>query len=457
MWHRVELLICAGLLSTSLAAADSGLLNGNLGRWIETQAAPELAESLANHPRFRGETVRVVSMRDGRPLDRGSRLHQAVEQHLTQRLLQYPGVRIAWSDTEQPCGTPQPVAYLLGVELERDGSQQHKVNIGLVDVSESVWVSGVSLSWAGRLSAAERSAFGRNLETPPRGTIDSPIPVTDSARIAGLMQQHLRCALPEGLDGPLYLAPTDPGAVAQISGQLSSNLSRTPFAAVTRSPDQADWVLSVQVDRSGGRIHQLQLLLEDGERQITQQVAAVYVVGLDASPPAEPPRRIDQVAQPDTAPAALLSAMRFTDSEDSGICDRRRARANTCVEVSFELLQPAYLFVFSSRDRALTGLSCERWREQSRSGELRYRLRVPPALRDDAPGSAVYAIAVSSRTVAKDIERHLRSVGGMCGSSGPRVLHSWLSRLDELITEQTGQVEWRAIALTHSPHGVARL
>ena len=141
-------------------AADTGLLNAALGRWIETEAAPALAESIAKHPRFQGETVRVVSMRDGRPLDRGSRLHQAVEQHLTQRLLQYPGVRIAWNDNEQPCGTPQPVAYLLGIELERDGSQQHKVNIGMIDVSESVWVSGVSLSWAGRLSAAERTAFG---------------------------------------------------------------------------------------------------------------------------------------------------------------------------------------------------------------------------------------------------------------------------------------------------------
>ena len=122
------------------------------------------------------------------------------------------------------------------------------------------------------------------------------MPVTDSVRIAELMQQHLRCALPDGLEGPVYLSPPDPGAVAQISGQLRTKLARTPFAAVTRSPEEADWVLSVQVDRSGGRIHQLQLLLEDGERQVTQQVAAVYVVGLESDAP-----------QPDTAVGEMLA------------------------------------------------------------------------------------------------------------------------------------------------------
>ena len=69
------------------AYADSGLLNGSLGRWLDTEVLPDLGRTLGEHPRFKGETIKLVSLTAGQPTDRASRLHEAVEAHLTQRLL----------------------------------------------------------------------------------------------------------------------------------------------------------------------------------------------------------------------------------------------------------------------------------------------------------------------------------------------------------------------------------
>ena len=45
------------------ARADSGLLNGSLGRWLDTEVLPELGNTLGEHPRFKGETIKLVSLR----------------------------------------------------------------------------------------------------------------------------------------------------------------------------------------------------------------------------------------------------------------------------------------------------------------------------------------------------------------------------------------------------------
>ena len=220
--------LTAALLAiiTISAQAQSGLLGGSLGRWLDTEALPELGRMLGQHPRFKGETIRVTSLENGKPLRTPSRLHQAVEAHLTQRLLGHSGVRILWGNHSR-CGPPVEAVYLLGIEIEQDGSRSHKLNIGLIDVADSIWVSGVNFTWRGGLSAIEVSALGRPTREAPRGTVDSPLPITASEQIAAAMHQHLSCALPDGLDGPMFLAPAAGGAPAAARpGQCPSAVRR---------------------------------------------------------------------------------------------------------------------------------------------------------------------------------------------------------------------------------------
>ena len=98
---------------------------------------------------------------------------------------------------------------------------------------------------------------------------------------AGILHQHLRCAHPQGLDGPVYLAHGDDADLNRILASLSTQLATQPIAALTSSDANAEWILSVDASRSGtgSNVQQLGLLLTEQARGTTQQVATVYVSG----------------------------------------------------------------------------------------------------------------------------------------------------------------------------------
>lgn len=448
------ILLCT---TASVAMADSGLLNGNLGRWLDTEVLPELGRTLGQHPRFKGETIKLVSLAGGRPTDRASRLHQAVEAHITQRLLKSPGVRIAWSDQPQnTCGVPEQAVYLLGVEIESDGPYYHKLNIGMIDVAESVWVSGVNHTWRGRLAATEAAAFSQPIVTAPNGTVDSPLPIQSSRQIADAMHEHLRCAHPQGLDGPVYLATSDNADLNRVLASLRVALATQPIAAVTSDEANAEWVLSLSSTGAGtgSQVQQLGLLLTEQAQDITQQVATIYASGLRSGSKSYPVGHLATVpALPVDTSTALLTNMRLFPAEDEGICDTRKARGNQCAEVTFDLLAPAYLFVLSSSNRNLSTTACDATLVQATAGERRFRIRVPPSV-TDRPDAGVYAIAVSDRSAAKKLSRHIRT--GVCSRPLARS-DSWLAELDTLLNDYPTAIQWRAIHLSHTPEGVARL
>lgn len=441
------------------AAADSGLLNGSLGRWLDTEVLPELGRTLGDHPRFKGETIKLVSLSRGQPTDRASRLHEAVEAHLTQRLLKTSGVRIAWSD--QPhnrCGVVEQPAYLLGVEIESDGSYYHRLNLRMIDVDESVWVSGVSHSWRGRLTATENAALRQPVTKAAAGSVDSPLPVRSSREIAKILHSHLGCAHPQGLEGPVYIAHGEDADRNRILASLRTELATTPIAALSTDEDGADWVLDLEASAAGtgNQVQQLGLLLTDRSRGVTQQVATVYVAGATrrASQPTDriavnPPTNV----MPSVPSGLLISDFQLYPADDEGICDSTRARSNQCAEVSFELLEPAYLFVLSSYNRNLSASACEPTLVEASAGERRFRVRVPPST-GNLPDAGVYAIAVNDRAAAKKLARHIRT--GVCSRPLSRT-ETWLSELDGILAEGGAAVQWRAIHLSHTTRGVERL
>lgn len=446
-------------LSAAPVRADSGLLNGSLGRWLDTEVLPELARTLGEHPRFKGETIKLVSLSAGQPTDRASRLHEAVEAHLTQRLLKASGVRIAWSDQPQKhCGLVEQPAYLLGVAIQADGSYYHTLNIRMIDVTESVWVSGVSHSWRGRLTATERAALSQTVSTAAAGSVERPLSVRSSGEIAATMHRHLRCAHPQGLDGAVYMAQGEDPDLNAILASLATELATTPIAALTNDEAAAEWELSLKAAPAGTRnqVQQLGLLLTERNGAHTQQVATVYVSGRRTRT-SNPADRIAGAVDPGTSTylpgGSLLSELQLYAARDEGVCDTRKARGNQCAEVGFELLTPAYLFVLSSYNRNLSSTACESTLKEASAGERRFRIRVPPSV-SALPDAGMYAIAVSDRSAAKALSRHIRS--GVCSRPLART-ESWLSELDTLLAAHPDQIQWRAIHLSHAPNGVEQL
>jgi hypothetical protein len=466
MWPNVRtgafsrLLTCSlfvgCLLSAVQATASSGLLNGALGRWLDTRTGPQLGELLGKHPKFKGETIHLVSMENGKPVEVVSRLHQAIQDHLKQRLLKYPGVRLAWNEPEQRCGAPRTVPYLLGIEIERTGSYSHSLNIAMVDVAESVWVSGVNYTWQGRLTGVEKLALNTSVNLPPKGTVESPLPASATSEITQLLQRNVKCTLPEGLDGPVFLEPSNSRVLSRIRGQLQRDLSLAALAAMTHDPEDAEWKMSLTANPVGSQTQEVVLTLTDRNNELTQHLASVFVVGLalDTGKPHNAPG--PEVRLAGINPGAL-SPLSLNTTATGGICETHNRRPDYCVEVTFELTRVAYLFVLSTRERNLHANTCSSLVKRSNPGERRFRLRVPRGERGGTADAGLYAIAVHEKALARKLARHIQHAPGTCTRHSKRGLDTWLAELDRMLADHPTSFEWRAMHLATGPTGVIRI
>lgn len=467
--ERLVLLVLCGLLSGPGRADAPALLDHELGAWLEREAAPELAETLARHPRFKGETVQLAAFSPGAGEAASNGLTRAVERRLRQLLLTREGVRLAAETEAAECRAPRPVAYLLRVEVTSAGARNGRVHVGVIDVAESLWVSGVSYTWQGRLTTAEIGALSRPVMGGRPGSPGNPIALTEADRVAAALKADLRCMLPWGLDGGLYVASPEPGSLARVASALRSELMLEPLAVMTAEPSEAGWLLAVEADDAGVGVQELALILTHAVTEQRQRVGSVFVVGTagaaDHRGPGDPGAAKRAGAAPPEPPvaavSALLSPLRMEPAAPRGICDSRRARVNSCVEIGFELLEPAYLFVLSTQTHRLAEAPCGGSLERARAGPRRFRLRVPPAGYAVSPGSAgpdggFYVLAVRDRGHAAALQAVLAEAPGMCGR-GSLATSRWLGELAAVLGELGHRVEWRALHLAHDTTGIVAL
>lgn len=461
---------------TTVSAAAGAVLDAELGRWLDDTAAPQLAEILSRHPRFQGETVRLVAVTPGSAPGRSNALARAVENRLRQHLLAVDGVRLAVDGPRHSCEAPRSIGYLLRLEVSGQGRNNGRVHIAVVDVAESVWVSGISHQWQGRLTPAERSALEAPVNQASPGSSGSPIPLRSADAVASAIKADLACLLPRDLNGAVYIETPEDDALARVGLALQAELMYESFAAVTPARDDADWLLTLDTDNAAADVRELSLTLADAGGGTRQKVASVFVsggtrmpsgdAGAAASPeqgpapaPAPPPVADTRPPVPD-----LLSALHMTPARAEGICDNRRARVNSCVEVSFELTRPAYLFVLSTREHTLADVSCDGTDARAEAGERRYRMRVAPGNfavdpRDTGPDAGFYVLASRDRAVADELQTALTGAPGQCGRPrGGTTAHArWLSDLRRVLHDHGGQIAWRALHVVHDTDGIVAL
>jgi hypothetical protein len=131
---------------------------------------------------------------------------------------------------------------------------------------------------------------------------------------------------------------------------------------------------------------------------------------------------------------------------------------NSCAEVSFELREPAYLFVVTTRDHRVVDAACERSPVRSDAGVRRYRLRVPPgrfALGDHTgPDAGLYVLATRERAAAVRLQRALGRLPGVCAHAGGG---DWRRALADVLGDTGSELEWRALHLVHDSAGIVAL
>ena len=429
-------------------AAERLLGDSSLGRWIEHSAGAALSDALANHPRFRGETIRLVSLENGRPAHRSNRLNQAIRAELNRVLLRRDGVRIAWDAPADPCAPPRDINYLLGVEIERAG-YEYRVNVAMVDVHEGVWVSGMNHTWEGRLSSAERKASALAVSTSPNGSLGNPLPLVDDAAIVAALSKRMTCRLPE-LDRPLHVRSPDDRALTRIADGVENALALSARADLARDPAAADWIVLLDLQSTGVETGQVlvQLQAADDPTQ-TQTLASVYV----RKPGTQVARGVARSRAPTTAPApqtGVLGPLAY-----GGVCTGNERSA--CIQVEFELYKPAHLLLFHTRDGLLKLAGCSTTTRRRQPGQHLFRLNVPRGgSAEQRPDFGFYALAVEDRNVARQLQSVLRRAPGVCGERDGS-MNAWLGQLDTVLARHGDDVHWQAYHLVHTPSGLATL
>lgn len=435
------------LFSASAAAADNGsggtsgaLFAGDLGRWLEREAIPELVTLVGRHPRFRGEQIRVVTMAGGRPTLAGSGLSHALRDRLTHQLTRVKGVQIAWQNPAGHCGVPRTSPYLLGVEIVSESRANSLVTIAIVDVEEGVWVSGGYLQWRGVLTPSERRALSQQRTAAPEGTIDSPLPSRQRQQIATVLLTNIECSLRGGLDGGVRVVAGDESdsLVNALTADIREALTRSATVSVVNEPGasnqsrgtEAEWTLELASSNDGGGA----VVATLHSAAASQRLGAVYIQRPQSARLAAGTPQIPVVPAPSDLRLPLIDQLHEVPAKAGDVCYRRSAE---CLEVQFELTAPSYLFVLRTRPSGELSLgSCSSPRKTA--GTKRYRMQI----RDG--GAGFYALATSDHSLARRLHRQLAAGARNCGD---RSRGDWLDQLEATLAEASEPVDWQVFQI----------
>ncbi|MDP6377938.1 MAG: hypothetical protein QF921_07270 [Pseudomonadales bacterium] len=405
MWHASKTLIFVWLLSAQPALAAS-LLSGSLGLWLDRDAAPELTDVLGNHPRFKGEALHFARS--------GDALTQAVEQRLSEHLLSNPHIRLVWRPT-QACKR-KPSVYRLQIDIHPEGTS-HGVSIRVVDVEESQWIGGVSLTWRGRLNREQRTAFA--LPSPATGHL-TRLSLARPDELAQALAQDMACryVLPPAQSAFLEQSDT---RLAPVANALRRRLSNRAWT-FTDVKDQAESFLRLSVHESPPAAR-VEVHLFEPDRHRAQLLASAPI----------PVTALRDTKQ-------LLSPLVAAPAQRKGIC----RHSDECAEVSFRLEHEAYLVVFSTANGRVRSLACDT-PELRDAGERRFRLKVASGPQPGRPGAGFYVLATHDAAIARRLAAVLNQAPGTCRNN---VTHGgWLTDLRDQLTQAGTAVSWRAMHL----------
>jgi hypothetical protein len=461
MFRRFDLILVAALCGAPIAAvaASGGLLGGELGRWLEKEAAPQLLDTLDRHPRFNGEILRIVAMRNGEPISTTDRLNLSIQRALEHRLLQSTSVRIATQGNPGRCDLRTDIPYLLGVEVGGDGPSRHRVHLAIADVQEGLWVNGASKTWSGRLTSAQRAALRERISVAQPGSLANPLSIRDAVAVANTLYGQMTCDLRSVPTNEVRLV-SDEQQLDGVKRHIDTRLrASTKLRSIATSAATA-WTLRIRSTASVGSQRDVIMELEDPNGvHPTQRLASVAVAGFGSRP-------LVSGATSATKPMATLAAsggpnwlsgLRHQAVPAEGVCaDQTNA---VCMEVGLELYQPVYLLVFHTRGPRIEMPNCGKTPGRRREGERRFRVVVG----NNAHHSAVadggfYAIATDRSNVARALQRHLDEAPGACRAKrGPATFDSWLGQLDQLLTRHGRSIQWQAIHFKRDAEQVVSL
>ena len=139
-------------------------VSGELGTWLRANAGP-FVTLIEREPRFIGEPINIVALRDGRPVQPDSTLVRDISDELRRTLLRSQGIRVPLASDN--CEF-LPGGIVLGIEINRIDRTRHRVQLALIDLDENYWINQSTRVWTGRLS---RDQYQRLASAPTSASV----------------------------------------------------------------------------------------------------------------------------------------------------------------------------------------------------------------------------------------------------------------------------------------------
>ena len=406
----------------ALNSEASGMIDGPLGTWITQQASPKLGEILSQHPRFKGERIRIMAMQDGQPMAVTDLLTDQIREQLLEDLLSLANVKIVFDD-EHRCN-PIRVDTILGIDVHKHDSRKHRISLAMVDLKEGIWINGTNVFWQGRLSKQQRQALDTPLGIRNLGTV---FKLHQSEEISEALYKQMQCN--RVVATPVYFASATADGQTEVLVKLIAKIASQNL--ITTDPDAAASVISLHHGQGKFRLG----LTNSEDPGQNQTIAEINIA--EYASPLMPSR--DRPPEPN-----MLSEIQLLDhASGENVC---QANKENCIDISFELYEAAYTLIFYTVDGQTAPLSCD-LPKRSRRGRQHYGLNVPVGDSTRRPSVGFYALAYQDRSAANAVHRVLRKSSSKCDGSWTSN-EDWVDSLKQVLSKQRSPANWRAIHLT---------
>jgi hypothetical protein len=450
----------------------------SLQRWLDAELAPYLADQLGRQPRFKGESVILVSLEGSDIQPDIDGLTRSLREQLMDDLLSDAAVTLPWQPQQPPaqhhrrldharCERIRDADYYIGIEISRTGTAQYRVSVRALDVRAGEWVSGFGKSWSGALTPSELHARQeRRTDESLRGLRVLPFSSAHPDLAASYLANNLSCLLVQQDEEDLVIyvesLQSDQPGLRTLLSLVGNNLSRYHEVRVTDVKKEANFVLRGEAHEVQPRLYQVWVVLHpknSGEHLLGMDTDT-YVSMLLASERRGHVRLAAETRSVRPAIAAMELVRRQDTRGDTDSCtgpletrsgDAQRVDGCPVLELTVERADRVFVFVHGSRDgmSRLSSGACSNGGENAADVPGKRTYRFPAGRFPDTDWPTVYAIAVSGSELARQFTGLLQVLPDACGNaSGMRAdnnsMEQWLDRLDHLIAANGDHAVWTA-------------
>lgn len=432
--------------------------------WISETAVPALLTQLSAHPRFKGESVRVVVFVDGKPAPLSNALAISFRDKLADAIIAVPDIRISppvLRNNGTDC-TRNDAHYYVGLQISRTAKDRFRIDLRALDLEDQAWVAGFDPFWEGSLSRSQQRAFDQAAaDTSFLGERSVPFSMSESDMIAASLARELGCASLRQMTGEyLVLVDDNSDLAAPLNGiaeLISNNLAAGRSLQFTSDPGQANAILTGKAHTIDADLHQYWATVAplDPGSELPALNASTYVRTGTA--------RVNRarIPQPQNV---LLSSTRLTGINGPGSCNSNR---KTCIAMQVRTGEDAVVFFLNHQvNHGLVRLSGPGCRPQTDARVVRAHETISQplplfTLMPDAASRSTewsvspdadtyYAIAVNDSKAAHILSRHLQKLPQRCsaavrfGLEGEK-LENWMSVFAQTMTQWRSHIDWQAI------------